>query len=329
MKAIKEKRIIASYNEWGRLREAFVGIAPDNMVCPSYMPTFRWMPKRTIEATKKQAGKLSKDVIPDMMKLVKKQIKTHVEILEEFGVKIYRNIQFRYPEEEHFLDNVQKGMVISGGADFFRVIGNNIILLNNLRYPFRRKQIYTIRPVLEPLLENSNTRYVSLPPASPHYSENDIFLENGDIMVDGNNIYVGISGNATNERGVWWLKQFLGPEYRVYTIKLSPKVLHIDTVLTLNRPGLLTYYPKLVGEFPKPLQHWDKIEVFMEKGEEEAFGANWLSLDENTIVVATEYNRLNPEYRKRGMEPINIPLSASIYFGSGARCLTGILRRDP
>lgn len=327
--ASKEKRIIGSYNEWGKLREAFVGIAPDNMVCPSYLPAFRWMPKRAIEETKKQGGKLSKNVAPDMMKLVKKQIKIHVEVLEEFGVKVHRNIQFRYPEEEHFLDDTQKGLVISGGADFFRVIGNNVILLNNLRYPFRRKQMYTIRPVLEPLLKDTNARYVALPPASPHYSEDDIYLENGDIMVDGYNVYVGMSGNATNQRGVWWLKQFLGPEYRVYIIKLASNILHLDTALTLNRTGLLTYYPKLVGGLPKPLKHWDKIEVFMEKGEEEVFGANHLSLDENTIVVASEYDRLNPEFRRRGMEVINIPLSASMYFGSGARCLTGVLRRDP
>ena len=108
-------------------------------------------------------------------------------------------------------------------------------------------------------------------------------------MMDGYNVYVGMSGLATNEKGVNWLKQFLGPEYRVSTIKLASNVLHLDTVLTLNRPGLLTYYPDLVGDLPKPLESWDKIRVKEFKGEQLAFGANHLSLDEKTIVVAKEY----------------------------------------
>ena len=320
---------IGVYNEWGTLREAFVGIAPDNMVCPEYIPAFAWMSKENIESIRKYGGTKEIENFPREMETLRKQIEGHVKVLEDFGVKVYRNKPLIHPEEETFLDNVQKGMVISGGADFFRVIGNNVILLNNFRYPFRRKQVYSVRPVLEPLLRNSNARYISLPPASPHYSEDDIYLENGDIMVDGYNVYVGMSGLATSEKGVEWLRQFLGPEYRIYTIKLAPNVLHLDTVLTLNSHGLLTYYPELVRELPGPLQHWDKIEVHIEKGEESHFGANHLSLDENTIVVSEEYKRLNPEYRKRGMEVINLPLGMSMRYGSGARCLTGVLRRDP
>ena len=53
-------------------------------------------------------------------------------------------------------------------------------------------------------------------------------------------------------------------------MKLASNVLHLDTVLTLNKPGLMTYYPKLVEELPKPLHSWDKIEVFEEEGEVEA-----------------------------------------------------------
>ncbi|MCF8146617.1 MAG: hypothetical protein K9N21_22135 [Deltaproteobacteria bacterium] len=240
-----------------------------------------------------------------------------------------RNIPFRYPEEATFLDNVQKGAVYSGGADFFRFIGQNCILLNNLRYPFRRKQIYTVRPVLEPLIKDSDVRYVALPPASPHYTEDDIYLENGDIMLDGNNIYVGHSGLATSDAGIDWLRHFLGTEYTIYKIPLAGNVLHLDTVLMLNRQGLLTYYPELVKELPKPLWDWDKIEVKIEPGEESHFGANSLMINENTVIMAKEYERLGREYRKRGIETIVQPYSESMAYGSGPRCLTGVLRRDP
>jgi N-dimethylarginine dimethylaminohydrolase len=147
-----------------------------------------------------------------------------------------------------------EGLVVNGGADFFLVIGPNVILLNNLRYPFRRKQIYTVRPILEPLLKNSRAKYVAMPPASPHYDPSDPFLERGDIMLDGCNVYVGISGNASNTEGVEWLKRYLGSEYNVYVIKPAENILHLDTVLTLNKSGLLTYYPEFMNELPAPFR---------------------------------------------------------------------------
>ena len=115
----------------------------------------------------------------------------------------------------------------------------------------------------------------------------------------------------------------------MYTIKLDYSILHLDTVFMLNRPGLLTYYPEFVDELPTPLKHWDKIEVKKEKNEEEAFGANAISLDEKTLVMAAQYERLVPEYEKRGIEVITTPLDMSIRYASGSRCLTGVLRRDP
>ena len=123
-----------------------------------------------------------------------------------------------------------------------------------------------------------------------------------------------------------WLRQFLGPDYRVHIIRLAPDRFHLDWLLTLNRPGLLTYCPEaIIGDLPKPLQSWDKITT----SADEVAGANNLSIDHNTIVVAEQYERIADEYRKRGMEVITIPLDMTITYGSGSRCLTAVLRRDP
>jgi len=317
-----------TYNEWGSLNEVMVGI-PSPFIEPEYMPEFQWMSSESQEYARTLGGQASNEVLPEKIRLLTEQIERYVKILEDRHILVHRNVPLTHPEEIHFLDDVQKGMVFSGGADFFRVIGRHVILLNNFRYPFRRKQVWTVRPVLEPLLRGRNVRYVSLPPCSPHYTRDDIYLENGDIMLDGNTVYVGISGNATSEAGVEWLRQYLGPEYRVYTIPLSPDILHLDTVLMLNRPGLLTYYPDFVLELPKPLRHWDKITVTPENGEECHFGANNISLDEETIVISSEYDRIRPEYEKRGFEVISIPMGASMEYGSGTRCLTGVLSREP
>ena len=321
--------IIESYNEWGRLREAMVGIA-DDLVVFDYIPAMSWMTEWAIETGKKYGGSKVEEIEPEKVQKLRGQIESFVEALEKWGVKVHRNIPLRHKEEKDFLDDTQKGCYLGGGAGFFRVIGNTVILMGtNLRFPARRKQIYSVRPVLEKLIWDSDAKYVSMPPASPHYSEDDIYLENGDIMLDGTNVYVGISDKASNKAGADWLQRFLGTEYKVYTIEKDPNVFHLDCLCSLTRPGLLTYYPDFVGELPEPLKGWDKIEVYREEGEEEAFGSNTLTLDENTVIMAEQYERVAAEYRARGIETITLPLDVSIEFGAGARCLTGILRRDP
>ena len=320
-----ESRKIGAYNEWGTLREAVIGIAEDTVEI-EFIPAMKWLSESGIEACKKYGGKKTADAFPEIPGILKKQLDRHVKVLENHGVIVHRTKPMGYPEENNFLADVQKGNMLFGGADFFRVIGHNVILLNSFRYPFRRKQVWVVRPLLEELIKDTNASYIATPPPSPHYNEDDIYLENGDIMVDGFNVYVGMSGKASNERGVDWLRQFLGPDYRVHIVRLAPDRFHLDWLLTLNRPGLLTYCPEaIIGDLPKPLQSWDKIIT----AADEVAGANNLSIDQNTIVVAEQYERIADEYRKRGMEVITIPLDMTITYGSGSRCLTAVLRRDP
>jgi N-dimethylarginine dimethylaminohydrolase len=124
-------------------------------------------------------------------------------------------------------------------------------------------------------------------------------------------VYVGMSGNATSPKGVAWLKSNL---------------FHLDWLLTLNRPGLLTYSPDaLLDPLPEPLSKWDKIEI---KPDETA-GANNLSIDEKTIVVPEHLTRIAQAYYKKGMNVLTIPAMETVEYGSGPRCLTAVLRRDP
>ena len=255
-------------------------------------------------------------------------INTLEKVLTDHGVIVHRTkpIPQDYTEEKTYLKDVQKGSYTIVGADFFRVLGTNVILLNSFHLPFRRSNIWTIRRVLEPLLANSDNPYFATPPPSPHYTREDLFLENGDIMVDGHNVYVGMSGNATSPKGVAWLKQLLGNEYKVQVIRLKPDLFHLDWLLSLNRPGLLTYCPEaLIDPLPEPLASWDKIET---KPDETA-GANNLSIDERTIVVPEHLTRICDAYDKKGMKVITIPAIETIGYGSGPRCLTAVLRRDP
>ena len=321
------KKDIGVYNDWGKLKEVLIGIE-DETIEPEWLPALAFLSKEAQVDCKKYGGKKTADVFPEIVKQLRSEIEGLVNVLKDRGVIVHRTEPMRYKEERAYLDNVQKGNHSFGGEDYFRVIGDNVILINSLRLPFRRKHVYYVRPALEPLLEGSNAKYVAMPPPSPHYDENDAFLEAGDILMDGFNIYVGLSGKGSSTKGIVWLQQYLGPEYKAWTVNVDPGILHLDCVMTLIKPGLLVYYPDLVGDLPEPLKGWEKIALYKKEGEEEPFGANNLSLDENTIIVADRYPKLVQELKKRGMEVIVLPFDMTIAYGAGPRCLTAVLRRD-
>lgn len=324
---MNEKRTIGAWNEWGKLREAVLGQA-DDLIEPEYIPALIWVSDKGKKALREKAGKSIREGFPEIAKKMKQTIDTLQRVLQEHGVMVHRigPIPDGFDEEKTYLKDVQKGNYSIGGADFFRVIGTRVLLLNSFHLPFRRSYIWCVRRLLEPLLENSNATYFATPPPSPHYTRDELFLENGDIMIDGQNVYVGMSGNASTPKGVAWLKQLLGDDYRVHPIRLRPNLFHLDWLLTLNRPGLLTYSPHaLIDPLPEPLAKWDKIEI----RPDEVAGANNLSIDENTIVVPEHLTRIADAYARKGMQVITLPALETIDYGSGPRCLTAILRRDP
>ncbi|MBI2907705.1 MAG: hypothetical protein HYX92_08635 [Chloroflexi bacterium] len=322
-------RVVNVNNEYEKLYDAFIGIGDEeNAMHPTYMDALKWQDAAGIEECEKYGGKLAIETTPEIVLGLGQQLDNLASILQERGLEVFRTHPLRHQEEITYLDNVQRGYVNHDGCDFFLTIANNVILLNNLRVPCRRKRVWALRDVLEPVLANSNARYVAMPPCSPHYSDDDAYLERGDVLVDGFNVYVGFSGNATSIAGIQWLQQFLGRQYVVHTVELHPKILHLDTVCMLNRPGLLTYYPEFVKDLPAPLRTWEKIVIEKLASEEEAFGANGLMLDPGTIILAKQYERLVPEYEKRGIEVITIPFDLPIHWGVGVRCAVGPLRRD-
>ena len=320
-----EKRIIGAWNEWGRLRECVIGIE-DNTVEPEYIPALVWLSEESKKNIKEKAGKLTRKAFHEVATRIQRDLDALSRVLVENGVTVHRTMPVEFNEEKEYLNNIQRGNMPFDGADFFRVIGTRVILLNSFRMPMRRKRVWPIRRALEPLLRNSNTTYVATPPPSPHYTSDDLYLENGDIMVDGHNVYVGMSGNGSSAAGIEWLQQFLGDEYCVHTVRMQSDLFHLDWVLTLNRPGLLTYCPEaLIEGVPEPLTKWDKIAITPE----EVAGANNLSIDEETIVVAEHHRRVADEYRKNGLKVYTVPMEDTINYGSGPRCLVAVLRRDP
>ncbi|MBI4862921.1 MAG: hypothetical protein HY815_22065 [Candidatus Riflebacteria bacterium] len=204
---MSEKRVIGAWNEWGRLREAVLGRV-EEMIDPEYIPALVWVSEEGKQGLREKAGIVTRDGFPEEFAKMKHTVETLHRVLVDHGVTVHRTgpVPEGFHEEHQYLKDVQKGNYSIGGADFFRAIGKRVLLLNSFHLPVRRSYVWSVRRVLEPLLENSDATYFATPPPSPHYTRDELYLENGDMMVDGHNVYVGMSGNASTPKGVAWLK---------------------------------------------------------------------------------------------------------------------------
>jgi len=173
----------------------------------------------------------------------------------------------------------------------------------------------TRRPEIEIFRSLAATSDI-VPPGS-HNEVDGAFLEGGDVILNGDQAYVGMSGNASNLAGIDWLAAKLGPAWRVVPMALRSSVRHLEDVLALVRPGLLIQNPTLlVDGLPRALRDWRSIDI----GDGES--ANVLVLGENRVVVQQSQARLIAMLRAEGVEVSTLPL------GGGLRSAHAALLRE-
>ena len=324
---------ISVNHEWGALEEVIVGTS-EQMTIPVISGSEQFervdLDPKAKEFWKENQGKSLAEADPGLANKMKEQLDGLVELLEERGVTVHR-CQPLSEYEVNFLADVQSGVGLLFPRDPILVVGNNVIE-TECQAPFRRKERYSIRPIFEPILEEDQAEYVSMPPAEPRIpgeGDSSALLEGGDVLLNGKEIYVGLSGRASNEAGIEWLRRYLGHDYVVHAIKLKPQVLHLDCALALPRPGLAMVCPERLQDgldgLPESLKDFDIITVT----EEEALnlGANVLVLDERTVIVDEQHGRLATELEKKGMEVLTTPFDAITMWGGSFRCAHHPVRR--
>ena len=307
-------------HEWGTLKEAIVGTATSVRI-PAWSDEYEFLTPTVKEFIRENQDKLLKDADHDLYEGTVSQMEALAELLRSLGVEVHRAEPLT-DDEIDYLVNFKAGVQQCFTRDPVLVIGNNVIE-TSMREFERRKERYGIRRGLGDRLTKSNANWVSMPQPAPVRGASGYgpgpFLEGGDVMLVGRDIYAGYSGHASNLAGIQWLQRFLGPDYRVHPIELKRGFLHLDVVLSLPRPGLaIVCREAFVNGLPHFLQGWDLIDVSVD--DTARLACNGLVLDDKTYICAEEHEDVATALSNHGQTVHTLLYDMVSLWGGSFRC---------
>ncbi len=227
--------------------------------------------------------------------------------------------------ELQFMKNIQQGNNFLYPKDAVFVVGNNVIECSQ-RVPMRDKERYIVRRIFKKLTaDDPSVRYIAVPAPSPSFPDKGLYLEGSDVLVDGNNVYVGCSGRGTSPSGVRWLQSVLGPKYKVYRVDFSGFV-HLNSVLTLVRPGLgIRVSGAIKSDLPKPIAKWDFIEVKPEDAK--LYATSILVVGPNKVLVDERFEPLIEQLRNKNVDVTVVPFEEISGLGGGLSSFYSPIKR--
>ena len=190
------------------------------------------------------------------------------------------------------------------------IVAGAHLIEGSLRRPERQAERFSLRAHAQEMALRRRARWSAVPLGSPNGADGP-YLEGGDVLLNGGEVYVGMSGRGSDMAGIDWLEALLGASPRVIPVAMRSDVAHLQDVLALVRPGLLICCPeKLIDGLPMSLRSWDAITISREEATTGA--AQLVVLDEGRAVATTAHARVIGELRARRMDVMAIPFDAGL-----------------
>lgn len=229
-----------------------------------------------------------------------KQHQTLIDTLSSLGVQIHE-----LTADESFPEQV-----------FTRDIGfvlDQTMYLAALERPIRQGE----EQVLKTYLDQRQIAYEPITEGT---------IEGGDVIIDGDHIYIGVSSRTCTEVIERIKKQH--PDKTVQPIHFDSSYLHLDCVFNPVSDSLALIYPDAIEpESVKILsEHYSFIEV--SKEEQFSLAVNVLSIGEGKIIVLPENKDTNQKLTEKGFDLYEVPFSEIIKSGGSFRCVTMPLIRS-
>ncbi len=320
-----------SHSEFGRLREVVVGTAAD-LHLPPYGPDLAHY-NAELRIALEQNGNRPLDVeatFPERHARTVEQIEGIAATYERLGIIVHRPRGYSDTERRH-LGALQQGWSQLYPADPVFVIGKHFLEIS-IRRAYRRKEVFPLRDLILPMVEaDADARHVAMPQSAPFEPSGEgpgPFLEGGDILLHGQDIFVGHGELCSNPAGVAWLERYISDwGYRVHSMRISGPILHALGIMCLLREGLvMAHLPALADGLPGPLRDWEVIEITADEMNRHATVG--VSPDDRHYMIDPQFNRIIDELDRRGVTPIPTPCDALGFWGGAIRCTTLPISRD-
>ncbi len=160
-----------------------------------------------------------------------------------------------------------------------------------------------------------------------------IVLEGGDVIVDGEFVFVGV-GQRSDPEGAAFLAEALSETYRVIPVPTralseGEEVLHLDCAFNPLGLGHALIYPQGLRDIPAEMtERYDWIEVT--RPEADALATNVFSIAPDLIIARDTPNcaRVNAALREAGYRVEEVSFDGVPSTGGSFRCATMPLTRS-
>lgn len=150
-------------------------------------------------------------------------------------------------------------------------------------------------------------------------------IEGGDVIINGKNVFVGIS-SRTSEEAVELLKKKL-PDYEVIPITFDEKYLHLDCVFNILSPEDALIFPEALQEETVNMLRNMYYTIEVNADEQFTMGTNVLSIGQRKVFSLPVNKEVNQNMRERGYTVIEVDFSEIIKSGGSFRCCTLPIKR--
>lgn len=304
-------------NEWDALQSTLLG-SPDMLT--EKRCSFK-KGKRVCKVVSLKQRNLS------FYKKLKKEIDDVKKVFDLYGVKTY-DIKPEYltKEELFYRNDINREVNFLCARAPLQIVQSAVIELT----PPKRTLLpmrFAVRNLLLSFL-NSDQNILSffMPEPSPLFSLTPLFLNSADIVMDGQNIYLGYSGK-TLPPGVLWFKRLFQKHFDIYTLNIRNGK-NLDEVLALpNAHSVVAVKNAFLSDLPPPLK---EKRIYYLSAKKEIFSLNNLIVLSPKVAIVDQQNtKLMRILKKEGFEKI-FPVSTLHLHQKGAslRCLYSPLKRS-
>ncbi|HVA08101.1 MAG TPA: hypothetical protein VNG12_15295, partial [Acidimicrobiales bacterium] len=159
---------LGCHSEYGRLNAVVVG-SVDGLAYPPWNRNIRYLSGEVADLLAAGPPGDAVDVrraAPHLHAALAVDVERVAQTFESHGVAVLRPRPFQ-PEEQRYLEHLQPGTSLLYPADPIYVLGRHVIE-TSIRRPFRRKEVWATRDVLQPLIDRDpQVSHVSIPRSWP------------------------------------------------------------------------------------------------------------------------------------------------------------------